>query len=286
MIKNVVIFGDKLYNQDSYVSFGFYNAFFEIGGDYNIEWIDEKNLDVLSKMTTNTMFIINKLDFNDRIALHCSNYYVLLKCDPKRFRTMDKNRVSIIEYNSTMDFSKYTKIDDYIYERRRKRTIVMPYGSMLTPRQIIDNLENFIELKDRKNRTVLTRSYNNNIFGEVIKTQSKDIYIKRLISLDDEVDLIRSINLSCCFASNVNKIDYKTLTHISYGTMCITNSEITHKLLKEKTFYLSDARTYHNEKDDYLNSIKKNELFDLIELIANNHTFLNRIRTIFKYFGI
>ena len=57
-------------------------------------------------------------------------------------------------------------------------------------------------------------------------------------------------------------------------------------LLKEKTFYLSDATTFCEKKDDYVNSIKKNEIFDLIELITNNHTFLNRIRTIFNYFGI
>jgi len=285
MIENVVIFGNKLYNEDSYINFGFYNAFFEFG-DYNIEWVDEKNLEVLEEMTRNTMFIINHLTYNDRIALHSSNYYVLIKSEPKRFRTMDKNRVSILEYDSSRNMSKYTKIDDYIYEYRRKRTLIIPYASMLTPSQIIDNLADFVELEDRKNCTVLTRSYNNKILGELIKTRTKDICLKRLISLDDEVELIRNINLSCCFASNPNKIDYKTLTHISYGTMCVTNSETTHKLLKEKTFYLSDATTFCEKKDDYVNSIKKNEIFDLIELITNNHTFFNRIRTIFNYFGI
>ena len=284
MIENVVIFGNKLYKEDSYINFGFYNAFCEF--DYNIEWIDEDNLEIIEKMQTNTIFIINTTKNIEKIPVHISNYYIIIKGDSKRFRTMDRNKLFLIEYDSTKVTSKYTKIDNYVYQYKRKRTLMMPYGSMLTPNQIIENLADFVNFENREDKIVMTRDYDNRILDEVIKTKAKNIIIKKLISLDDEIDLIRKIKLSCCFASNKNKIDFKTLTHITYGTYCITNSEVTHQLLNEQTCYLSDASTFSSTHIDYLDSIKKNELFDLIELIINNHTFLHRVKTILKYFNI
>ena len=255
MIENVVIFGNKLYKEDSYINFGFYNAFCEY--DYYIEWVDEENLEVLDEMKTNTMFIINTTKHIEKIPVHISNYYVIIKGDAKRFRCMDRNKLFLIEYDSTKITSKYTKIDDYVYQYKRKRTLMLPYGSMLTPNQIIENLADFVNFENREDKIVMTRDYDNKILDEVIKTKSKNIIIKKLISLDDEIDLIRKIKLSCCFASNKNKIDFKTLTHITYGTYCITNSEVTHKLLNEQTCYLSDTSTFSTTYKDYFDSIKK-----------------------------
>ena len=110
--------------------------------------------------------------------------------------------------------------------------------------------------------------------------------IKKLILLDNEVNLVRKVKLSCCFASDINKIDHKTLTHIAYGTMCLTNSLVTDNFLKNKLCYLEDVSTMDSIYSSYFDSIKKEELFDLIEFIVNNHTFVNRIQTIKKYFSI
>ena len=86
---------------------------------------------------------------------------------------MDKNRVSITEYSTNFDLSRYTKIEDYIYEFRRKRSLVMPYGSILTPTQIIENLDNFINMIDREDKIILTRDYDNSILDEIINERKR-----------------------------------------------------------------------------------------------------------------
>jgi len=284
MIETVVIFGKELYHSDGYVNFGFYNAFLEMG--YDTYWISENNLDEIEGIENNTMFIVNDILNNEVIPLNKTNYYVILKSNGYHFRSMDKNRVHLLEYSTDLDLSRYTKIEDYTYEFRRKRMIVMPYASIATPTQIIDNLKNFIDKKDREDKIVLARNYDNNIQNDIINANSKRLVIKKLLLLDNEVDLIRKVKLSCCFTSNKNKIDHKTLTHIAYGTMCITDSLLTNNLLKNKLCYLEDTSTLDSVCDSYFESIKKEELFDLIEYIVNNHTFINRIRTLLNYFGI
>jgi len=284
MFQSVVIFGKELYHEDGYINFGFYNAFLEMG--YDTYWIHENNLDEIKEFGNNTLFIINEVKNSELIPINISNYYVIIKANGKSFRCMDKNRVHLLEYSTDLDLNRYTKIEDYIYEFRRKRMIVMPYASIATPTQIIDNLKNFIDKKDREDKIVLARNYDNNIQNDIINANSKRLTIKKLLLLDNEVDLIRKVKLSCCFTSNKKKIDHKTLTHIAYGTMCITNSSITNDLMKNKLCYLADTSTLDDDCDDYFDSIKKEELFDLIEYIINNHTFINRIKTILNYFGI
>ena len=285
MIERVVVCGENLYHPDSYINYGFYNAFIELG--YDTYWIHERNLDKMnSSMDTNTLYIVNDTKNNHVIPVNKSNYYVIIKSDPLRFRSIDKHRVHLLEYSTTLDLNSYTKLEDYIYEYRRKRIIVMPYASMLTPNQIIENLNNYVEKDDRENTVVLTRHYDNNIQNEIINTNSTRLNIKKLITLDNEVDLIRKIRFSCCYASDQTKIDYKTITHCSYGTMCITNSLLTHDFFKSKLCYLADTSTLDSTIDSFYSSIKKEDIFDLIEFIINNHTFINRIQTIFTYFGI
>ena len=230
MIENVVIFGKRLYNIEAYISYGFYNAFLEID-KYNVYWISPDNLDEIKDITKNTIFVINSHENNEVIPLDVSNYYILINADGRRFRVMDKNKISIVEYDSTMDLGKYTEIEDNIFLYKRKRTIVMPYGSMLTPTQIKENLNDFVEKPDREDKYVLTRNYNNLILDEIVNTNSKKLIVNKIISLEEEIELIRKIRMSVCYVERQNKIDYKTLTHLSYGTMCITNSEVTNNFL-------------------------------------------------------
>ena len=284
MINKVIIFGKQLYHNDGYINFGFYNAFIEMG--YDAYWICKNNLDEIKGNEKNTMFVINETENCNIIPLDKSNYYVIIKGDSKHFRSMDKNRVHLFEYSTTINLSRYTKIEDYIYEFRRKRTLIMPYASIATPNQIIDNLKDFVDKENREDKIVLVRNYDNNIQNDIINANSKCLTIKKLISLDNEVDLIRKVKLSCCFTSNVNKIDHKVLTHVAYGTMCMTNSLLTDNLLKNKLCYLANTSTLDSVCNAYFDSIKKEELFDLIEYILNNHTFVNRIKTILNYFRI
>lgn len=76
------------------------------------------------------------------------------------------------------------------------------------------------------------------------------------------------------------------ITHLSYGTQCLTNSTTTHQAMDSKTVYLDDCSDFNMGIDSFMNNTKKEDIFYMIEYILNNHTFVNRINTLKTYFGL
>ena len=283
MINNIIIFGKKLYQgEDGYVNYGLYNALKSFD-KYNIILIDNHNLSDFDNIGDNNLIIVNSIENNEYIPLNNKNYYVLIKFKATDLRKMH-NKLYVKEYNSNIPqkrLNMYTKIDDYTYIF--KMNMIMPWGSLLTPSDIQNNLKEFIELKDRSD--YISTNFNNTILQKINKSSVK-IKLNKFLSLDDEIELIRKSQFSCCFTKNKNTIDYKLLTHLTYGTFCITDSEVTHSFLSDKTCYVDNITEIKEVSEDYFNSFKKNDLFDLIENIMNNHTFVNRVSRILNYFNI
>lgn len=285
MYNKVIVIGPYLYHKDSYINFGFQNAFLE----KNIEtyWIHNKNINDLNKINNqkNILYIINTLnkDIINNIPLFNENYYVIIKCPTNKFEKM--NSLKIIEYSSDLDVSNFKKIDDYIYKSEKK--IIMPFGTILTPSQIIENLEDFIEIKDRNENIIFTGQYDNINHKNLIDINCNRTIIKKLISLENEIELIRKTLLSCCFSSDKSKIDIKTLTHISYGTQILTNSKIIKDFLDNKCEYINDMKEYNYCKlIKKTKETKKENIFHMIQKIINKHTFMNRISLINDFFNI
>lgn len=287
MIDKVIIFGPYLYHKDSYINFGFYNGFIE--KDYDTYWIYKDNLDLLNKIdiSKNTLFIINTKERNNLIPLNKKlNYYVIIKGDINYFKFICKNKITITEYNTSLKLDDYEKKQDYIYiSKTKNKNIIMPYGTIYTPSQIIDNLYNFIELKDRLKRIIYTENYNSETLKKLNNMKSKILYKKKLITLEDEIEEVTKSLYSCCITNEPNKINYRLLTNLSLGTNCITNSEITNQLFNNKLLFYKDSEKFDDEiilKNIY----KKEDIFEIIENIINNHTFINRINIILNYFKL
>lgn len=293
MVYNVYIFGGKLYSdgEEGYINYGFYNAIKEkkLNKFWDVHWFNNDNIDEYKKLIKNPdnthhdMYIINTMENNDKILVNQTNYYVLIKYLDKKFLKI-YNKLVIKEYDSSIHqwrIDTYKDLGNLCY--LRNFNMIMPWGSLLTPTQIKENLKTFIQLKNREDRYVSVRKYN-----DMSNFNKSDIpvEIKRIISIEDELELIKKIKFSCCFTNNSNKVDYKVLTHLSYGTIPITDSLITHKLLDEKTCYIDDISDLKNVSETYFNNLKKNVLYQLIEDIANNHTFINRLQLILNYFKI
>jgi len=284
MVKNIIILGDPLYkSENGYVNYGFMNAFKASG--YNVCCINDDNKNCIYDMeTTNNMYIINDTRNNDVIPLDTRSYYVLIKYSNKKFLEMP-NKLIIKEYSTDIPqwrLDTYTNLGNNIYQR--KWNFVMPWGSLLTPKEIMNNLKNFVELKDRE-CMFMTRDYTTKMLQETNKSDTK-ICLKKMISLENEKELLRGAKFSCCLTYTPKTIDYKVLTHLSYGVMVATDCQMTHEYLGSKTLYIDDITNMKSLTDSYYSSFKKNDLFDLMENICNNHTFSNRIKIILDYFGL
>jgi hypothetical protein len=293
MVYNIYIFGSKMYTdgEEGYINYGFYNAIKEnkLNKFWQVYWFNDDNIQEfqdLLKIPDNThhdMYIINTHKNNDIIPVNQSNFYVLIKFLDKKFLKMYKKLV-IKEYNKVLHewrINTYKEIGKLCY--LRNFNMIMPWGSLLTPNQIKENLKSFIQLKDREDKYISVRKYNN---MTQFNKSNVPITIKRIISIEDELDLVKKIKFSCCFSNNFNTIDYKVLTHISNGTLCITDCQLTHEFLDEKTCYISDTSNLKDTSETYFNNFEKYELYTMMEDIANNHTFLNRLQLILDYFNI
>ena len=285
MYDKVIIVGPYLYHNDSYINFGFYNSFFE--RNKNTYWIHKKNINNISNIDhKNVLYIINTNDIEmiKNIPIDNSNYYVIIKCPSKKFENVN-NLLIIKEYYNDINIINYEKLDDYIYKKDKE--IIMPYGSILTKSQIIENLEDFINIENREDKIIYTGSYNNIDHNDIIKTKCNYTLIKKLISIEEEIKLIQKILLSCCFPLNKNKIDIKTLSHISYGGQILTNSKFIKDFFNNKCLYIENIDSYNYKKLlQEAKKTKKEDIFHMIQKIINNYTFESRIKIINNYFKI
>ena len=285
MINNIIIFGDPLYkNEDGYINHGLYKAFQSFG--YKVYIINKSNINILDKIDkTINMYIINTEQHNNLIPFKYSNYYVLIKCDSnyKSNILSMTNNLTIVEYNNNIDTTAYTNYGDYIY--KKDRTIIMPWGSLLTPNEIINNLSNFVEFRDRNDNICMTRNYNADMLRKSNISNLK-IVKKRIITLENEKELVEK----CKFSLSLNKkpctIDHKILTHLSYGAMCISDCLLTCSYLDNQICYIDDMNNIETIIETYCNTFKKNNLFNLMENIYNNHTFCHRIQNILTFFNL
>ena len=284
MVKNIIILGDPLYKSEAgYINYGFMKAFQYL--QYNVYCVNNDNKDILNDLgDTDNMYIINDLKNNKLIPINTTNYYVLIKYTSKEFLKMPYKLV-IKEYDTTIPqwrIDTYKHLGNNVYHR--KFNMIMPWGSTLTPVEIMNNLKNFVELKDRE-ELFMTRTYNKDMLQKINNSNVK-ICLKKMISVENEKELLRNAKFSCCLSYTPTKIDYRVITHISYGVMCATDCPLTHAYLNNKTLYIDDITNMETLTNDYYSSFKKNDLFDLMENVCNNHTFSNRVKLILDYFKL
>ena len=284
MVNNVIILGDPLYKtNDGYVNYGFMKAFQENG--YNTYCINNDNKNILNDLgTTYNMYIINNNDLNHIIPIDTTNYYILIKYSNKKFLEMP-NKLVIKEYSTNIAqwrLDTYNHLGNNIYQR--KWQMVMPWGSTLTPTEIMNNLKKFTELKDRSG-IYMTREYTTDMLQKTNESDIK-IYLKKMISLENEKELLRNAKFSCCLLHRPSFIDYKVITHLSYGVMVATDCPLTYAYFDDKILFIDDISNMEELTDNYYSSLKKEDLFNLMEDICNNHTFCSRVKIILDYFGL
>lgn len=262
----IIIYGDKNQMNISYINHGFYKAFTYL--TYDTQHITKNQIKGMT-FDEPTLFIVNDKENNINIPRDNKHMYVLINYDEDYFSFVN-NKLIVKEYDSTMDLSDMEKIEEYIY--KKGNTIVMPWGSILTPPEIIKNLQIFKEFEKRRFRLVLTRKHK---MSDIRQLKKKYLY-KPIIKLDKEMELLNDAKCSVCIYHN-NKVDHKALTHLSCGTNIISNSETTRNFLENKVGDLTS---------DFIESYQKNQIYYLIENILNNHTFCSRVFHILDYFDL
>jgi hypothetical protein len=108
------------------------------------------------------------------------------------------------------------------------------------------------------------------------------------VSIEDNVRLIQESYLAPALVGNwqerVGYIPCRIFKNISYGHFGVTNSKRVNELFNNKLIYHGDTRqlfwdarktfSFESIAEGY---VKVSELFDLMDYVAANHTYINRI---------
>ena len=118
---------------------------------------------------------------------------------------------------------------------------------------------------------------------------SFDVHSKKNVSVTDNMELTKQSIIAPALQDDMQiknqYIPCRIFKNISYGKMGITNNKIVDDLFDNKLIYDTNlSQLLHKgllfEKD----SLNKNEtILDLMKIVRDNHTYINRANTIMKY---
>ncbi len=296
-IRQVVIWGHKLHSHThSYIHYGFAKAFKYLG--YQTYWLD--NSDIISDINFDNTLFITEGQVDNNIPINQTSYYVLHNCNFNKYKSLDSNKILGLQV-FTLDVHKHNAqpITNTIGCYSLSDCIFIPWATDLLPNEIdinIQNLDNILNLNEKKVYLVGMPIYP---WDEVVKycsnhkIQYRQIggFSNNNISCEENMQLIQSSIVAPAVQNEWQVtngyIPCRIFKNISYGKMGLTNNKTVSKLFDNKIFYhenihkLMDLGIEFENKDlEY----KKSILIPLMENIRDNHTYLNRINIIFRYF--
>lgn len=81
-------------------------------------------------------------------------------------------------------------------------------------------------------------------------------------------------------------ISCRTFKNISYGAMGVTNSKRANDVFRGKLIYEPDPHKLFYVAQEQLQSTTIDKLYELMDFVSQNHTYVNRINSIFKAINI
>lgn len=309
-IKKIIIWGHMLHSHThSYIHNAFYIAFKYLG--YDTYWYDD-NTNVDNIDFSNSLFItehqVNKkiplrqdclylshyIDENDYTNIPKSNI-IILKVSERDFLECDLNKnytYTKLQYNNNLEY--YANCDGY-------NCLYIYWATDLLPYEINNNINNIDNIILQNNERIInfigmmTQSWeilksfcdhNNIIFNNY--GASFDINSYKNKSINENVNLIQSSIIAPALQDNYqiehHYIPCRIFKNISYGKMGMTNNKLVHNIFNEKILYDYDINLLITKGLEFENNINKKEIIvELMNIVKNNHTYLNRINTIKRF---
>ncbi len=290
----VVIWGHKLHSHThSYIHNAFFCAFQEMG--YSVFWFDSKdNIDNID--FKNTLFITEG-QADKGIPLRDDCFYVLHNCDSTKYKPYfnKKQAVTLQVYTDDVLTRKCEKIAPCIFYDIKGQCLYMPWATDLLPREIDIVKNSLLNVKKTKNIAwvgTFGGGYFGNIeqitpFIEAAKSQKIEFKNYGSLSIEENLNVIRSSYMAPAIVGKWQQekgyIPCRIFKNISYGKMGVTNSERVCELFEGKIVYNPNSYQLFFDAQEKINKMSLNELYELMDFVRDNHTYINRIHTILDF---
>jgi hypothetical protein len=301
--KQVVIWGYPLHSHThSWIHWAFNRAFEHLG--YNTLWLTDEH-DTTDISFENTLFITSGTQ-NKKIPIRTDCRYIFHNCEEDG--TAERYK-PLYEHNNVIRLQVYThkcvtpsveKIDDYSFVDLDGLTIYMPWATDLLPHEI-----NTVKKNARKTKKTNTVHWigtigniqdgpfgNSDIISPFIRACTENHiefrhHWRTDISMSINQKLIQESYMAPTLVGRwqleQGYIPCRIFKNISYGQMGVTNSKTVYELFHGKIVYNEDPYQLFYDAQKYIQEMNIQELYELMDFVRDNHTYLNRIHHLFNF---
>lgn len=298
-VARVIIWKYPLHSHThSYIHWGFYRAFKHLG--YETHWITHEH-QLRAMNLENSLFFVSGGQ-EDGVPLRDDCYYIIHNCAGARYTHLRQIGHCIALQVYTHDcLDRNEPAFKYCFHYDLRQPILyMPWATDLLPHEIDENKKK-VATTAKKNQIVFIGTINAGGFGNQKEitpfVQACNEHNISFInggcctkSMEDNVHMVMESLLAPAIQGewqcNKGYIPCRIFKNISYGAMGITNSETVYNLFDKKIIYNPNTYALAQQAIEKAHHFDLQELYALMDCVRDNHTYLNRIESIFNFFDM
>lgn len=289
----VIIWGHPLHSHThSYIHEGFYRAFKHFG--YEVHWV--KNQDEIKDIDIHNALFITEGQVDQEMPKRHDCYYILHNCNGDKYRELLKNNRCIVLQVYTHDCLPYVseKLGECMYCNVAEKIIFLPWATDLLPHEI-ENMKTLVT-KEKKSTVNWIGTIGGGKFGNTIEIDGfkkacieNNLIFRHTVnaSMEKNIALIQESYMAPAlqgpFQCEKGYIPCRIFKNISYGQWGITNNKTVYDLFEGKIAYNSDTYQLFYDAKKYIDNSAISELYELMDFVKNNHTYINRIETLLTF---
>lgn len=292
--KKVFIWGCKMgTHTHGYIHYAFNRAFKHMG--FDTYWLDNK--DDISRMDFSNSLHISAGDNDKNMPLRDDCRYILHNCDGNGcHQKYSESGIAVILQVYTHDMLTRTKDEreKFIFYDLKNRTIYMPWATDLLPHEIDAIKQQLPNIKKDNTAYFIgsvwgTEQGNYNQVNTFYKAcQALNIPFKCTnCSQEEHIKLIQHSYMAPAIQGQwqceKGYIPCRIFKNISYGAMGITNSKAVYDLFDGKIIYNPDCYQLCIDAQKRLQTLKIEEIYELMDIVKEKHTYINRINHLLKF---
>lgn len=291
----VIIWGHKLHTHThSYIHWAFSRAFKHLG--YETHWVD--HTDSLEHINLSNSLFITEGQVDRGIPIRNDCLYIIHNCKPDKYKQLFESGRCIILQVYTHDCVKRNdpEISKCFHADLVNKIIYMPWATDLLPYEI-DAIKQDLPLVHKNKSAYFVGTIGGGTFGNIdqinqFKKACSENNItfesRKSISMEDNIKLVQQAYMAPALQGEwqckQGYIPCRIFKNISYGTMGITNSQTVYELFEGKIVYNANPYQLFYDAKNKLDNLDIQELYELMDFVRDNHTYLNRIDTLLSFF--
>lgn len=281
----------------SYIHQGFVRAFEYLG--YEVLWLD--STDVLDGMNFSGSLFFTEGQVDNGIPLLRDASYILHHCNAQKYLDIGAKILNLCNYVKFCDTgvslnypgSFVERLDRWHFYDSKNFAIYQPWATDLLPNEIdqigiasFDPSETAVNYVGSTNHDGLAPRFKE--LKAICRTNGKKLKTFSELSQSEMIEKIRrsyiSIDLRGDWHRECGYVPCRIFKNLSYGKITGTNSQWVHEMFDGQIPFGSDVEKCFQNTRECSETIESEELLGLQMYVRDQHTFVNRAKSLISFF--